>query len=208
MITTVFNKLELAIQKISHLADLLSRVLLLVLVLLTAEQVVARYIFSASSIAFQELEWHLFGFVFLLSMAHTLQVNGHVRVDIFYAKFSERKKAVIDIFGILFFLIPASLLLIYYGVDFVSEALKFNNSRAPDYYSSWLSSNGSFLYQILSPIEALLRKTILIGEISANPGGLEARWIIKAAIPFAFLLLFAQSLSLLVKKLSILLKGS
>jgi len=80
--------------------------------------VVLRYAFNNSSIALQEMEWHLFSAVFLLGISYTLQSDAHVRVDIFYAKFSKKKQALINIFGFIIFILPISLLITYYGIDF------------------------------------------------------------------------------------------
>ena len=49
--------------------------------------------FSYGNVAFQELEWHFFAVIFLLGMSYALKEDAHVRVDIFYAKFSERNKS-------------------------------------------------------------------------------------------------------------------
>lgn len=78
----------------------------LVMVLLICADVAMRYVFNQSANWILELEWHLFGLIFLLGSAYALQMDKHVRVDLFYNNFSERKKAVIDIMGSLFFLIP------------------------------------------------------------------------------------------------------
>ncbi|MBD3825208.1 MAG: TRAP transporter small permease subunit, partial [Epsilonproteobacteria bacterium] len=78
-----------------------------------------RYLFSGGSIALQELEWHLFDVVILLSIAYTLSQNAHVRVDIFHDHFSEKNKALLELVSSLLFILPLSLLLIYLGIDFV-----------------------------------------------------------------------------------------
>lgn len=90
-----------------------------VLVLLIVYDATARYLFSIGSVALQELEWHLFDIVILFGIAYTLKENGHVRVDIFYASFSKKTKALINIISSLFFVLPFSLLIIYIGIDFV-----------------------------------------------------------------------------------------
>lgn len=90
-----------------------------VLVLLVVYDATARYLFSTGSIALQELEWHLFDVIILLGIAYTLKENAHVRVDIFYANYSEKKKALINIISSLFFVLPFSVLIIYIGIDFV-----------------------------------------------------------------------------------------
>lgn len=82
--------------------------------------VLGRYIGNAigqnlSSNALIETQWYLFDLVFLLGAAYTLQKNEHVRVDVFYAQLNRKKKAIADLFGTLFFLIPFSVLVIYFS---------------------------------------------------------------------------------------------
>ena len=93
--------------------------ILCVLVLLVVYDATARYFFSSGSIAFQELEWHLFDVVILFGIAYTLQQNTHVRVDIFYTSFSQKTKNIVNLISSLFFILPFSFLIIYVSVDFV-----------------------------------------------------------------------------------------
>lgn len=94
--------------------------ILAILVLLVVYDATARYLFSTGSIALQELEWHLFDVVIMLGIAYTMREDSHVRVDIFYASFSPKTKAVINIIASLFFILPVSFLIIYIGIDFVA----------------------------------------------------------------------------------------
>jgi len=94
-------------------------VVLAILVLLVVYDAMVRYLFQSGSVALQELEWHLFDVVIMLGIAYTLQRAAHVRVDIFYDRYSERTRSIINILGILFFILPFSLLIIYVGIDFV-----------------------------------------------------------------------------------------
>lgn len=165
--------------------------LCLLLVLLTVQQVVARYVFSASSVALQELQWHLFGAVFLLGIAEAWKKDIHVRVDFLTARLPKRKKLLIEIFGTVLMLVPLSILICWYGYTFALSALEFKNPHPLDYWSA--SFKGSSVYEMLAWLEGALRKTLLTGEISPDPGGLEARWIIKMLIPFSFLLLTLQA---------------
>jgi len=64
-----------------------------ILVLIVTGDVVSRYIFNASSVAVQELEWHIFAALFLLGATYTLRVDDHVRVDVIYSLLNNRKKA-------------------------------------------------------------------------------------------------------------------
>ncbi|BAS68147.1 TRAP transporter small permease subunit [Bathymodiolus septemdierum thioautotrophic gill symbiont] len=85
-----------------------------------------RYGFNNSSIALQEMEWHVFSSMFLLGIAYTLQTDAHVRVDIFYAKFTAKKQAIINLIGFVIFILPISLLISYYGIDFAYSAYAIN----------------------------------------------------------------------------------
>ena len=103
---------------------------LVILVLLVVYDASARYMFSSGSIALQELEWHLFDVIILFGIAYTLRENSHVRVDIFYASYSEKNKALINIIGSLFFILPFSILIIYIGLDFVEQSFIQNEASS------------------------------------------------------------------------------
>lgn len=84
--------------------------LLVVLVVFT--DVVMRYVFKTSYVFTQEMEWHLFAFIFLMGAGYTLLKDGHVRVDIFYQRMSPRGRAWINLLGVLLLLIPGCYLVI------------------------------------------------------------------------------------------------
>jgi len=94
----------------------------LLMVLMTVVDVTLRYLFRAGSVAVQELEWHMFGFVFLLGAAYTLQRDEHVRVDIFYRRLSARRKAIVDLLGTLIFLLPVAIFLVISSWDYVQTS--------------------------------------------------------------------------------------
>jgi len=106
------------IEKIIKYSAYLTAVTLALLVGLILYDATARYLFSEGSTALQELEWHLFDVVILLSIAYTLQENAHVRVDIFYDNFSQKTKLIVDMVATLFFILPLAGLIVYIGVDF------------------------------------------------------------------------------------------
>ena len=84
--------------------------------------VVMRYAANTSFVFIQELEWHLFGFIFLMGAGYTLLYDQHVRVDIIYQKLSSKGRAWVNVLGCIFFLIPGSLLIIYTSWSFVLES--------------------------------------------------------------------------------------
>lgn len=114
------HKFELIIGKLSGVFGWLAGWLCILMIVVVFVDVVARYGFDAGSIAMQELEWHLFAAVFLLGAAYTMRENANVRVDVFYAKMSARKKAMVDIFGTVVFVIPMCSLILYSSYDFVA----------------------------------------------------------------------------------------
>ena len=92
------------------------------MVLVTVIIVVLRYGFSIGFIWMQESVRFMHGFVFLLCASYTLLHNGHVRVDIFYAKMSARGKARVDIIGTILFLIPVCFAILFYSFDYVMNS--------------------------------------------------------------------------------------
>ena len=107
------------IDNITRYVAYITAVILAFLVVLVVFDATSRYLFSEGSTALQELEWHLFDVVILLSIAYTLRNNAHVRVDIFYEKFSQKTKLLINILSFVFFVLPLSFLIIYIGIGFV-----------------------------------------------------------------------------------------
>ena len=86
----------------------------LLMVLLQFSIVVLRYVFGVSFIFLNEGVLYLHSTLFMLGAGYTYLIDGHVRVDIFYAKFTSRGKAKIDLFGHLAFLFPALLVMLYW----------------------------------------------------------------------------------------------
>jgi TRAP-type mannitol/chloroaromatic compound transport system permease small subunit len=114
-----------------------------------------------------ELEWHLFALLFLLGAGYALKHDRHVRVDLFYNRFSARDQAWVQLLGGVLFLIPWAVLIFYFSFDYARI--------------SWL-----------------------LGEVSSDPGGLPARYVIKAAIPLGFGLLALQGVAEVLKAVIVL----
>lgn len=87
--------------------------LVLVAVLISAGNAVIRKTFDISSNAWLELQWYLYGTVFLLAAAYTLQKNEHVRIDFVSNMLTKRTRDWIDLLGYLFFLLPFTILIVY-----------------------------------------------------------------------------------------------
>jgi TRAP-type mannitol/chloroaromatic compound transport system permease small subunit len=157
----------------------LTSILMILLILNVAYDVVMRYALHKSSIAMQEMEWHIFSVMMLFGMGVALKDEAHVRVDFLYDRFSPKTKAIINIFGTLLFLIPLALLIIYGSYDFVLDAYDTNEiSDDPGGLSHrWIIKSMipfSFIFLILSAIYYLIRQIRIIkGEEIFEDSGME-----------------------------------
>ncbi|NKB38141.1 MAG: TRAP transporter small permease subunit [Gammaproteobacteria bacterium] len=107
--------------------------LVLAMVILVTYDVSMRYFFSSGSIALQEMEWHLFSAIFLLSAAYTFKHDDHVRLDLLYQSrfMNDYRRAWVNFLGGILMLVPFSALIIYCAWPFVS--LSFSSMEgSPD----------------------------------------------------------------------------
>jgi TRAP-type mannitol/chloroaromatic compound transport system permease small subunit len=102
-----------ALLQLSRLIDRISEFvgrwvawLVLIMVLISAANATYRKAFSDSSNAFLEIQWYLFSAVFLLAAGYTLLRQEHVKIDVILGRFTRRTQVKVEIFGILFFLMP------------------------------------------------------------------------------------------------------
>jgi TRAP-type mannitol/chloroaromatic compound transport system permease small subunit len=97
---------------------------LLAAVVICAGNALIRYAFNQSSNAWLEIQWYLFGAIFMLASAHTLKRNEHVRIDVIVARFSKRTQVWIDLAGFIVFLLPLCALILYYGIPFALLSIR------------------------------------------------------------------------------------
>ncbi len=83
--------------------------------LISAGNAISRYAFSISSNAFLEIQWYLFGAVFLLGGGYAFLRNAHVRIDVVSSRLSARTRNWIDVIGIVVFLLPLSYMMAKMG---------------------------------------------------------------------------------------------
>ena len=106
--------------------------IMLFMVLVVFFDVIMRYAFNQSSVFTQELEWHLFGLVYLLGAGYTMLFDEHVRVDILYSRWSRRKRAWFDFALAFIFFFPSCLMVIYTTWPFVRNSfLVYEGSPDP-----------------------------------------------------------------------------
>ncbi|CAA6820887.1 MAG: TRAP-type mannitol/chloroaromatic compound transport system, small permease component [uncultured Sulfurovum sp.] len=131
--------------------------------------VVMRYFFNNSSIAMQEVEWHLFSVLILFGLGYALKEESHVRVDFLYDNFSVKTKAYINIIGTLLFLFPFALLIIFGSYEYVMDAYTMNEiSEDPGGLTHrWIVKAmipAGFFFLIFSGINYILKHIIIIKE--------------------------------------------
>ncbi|HQV34202.1 MAG TPA: TRAP transporter small permease subunit [Calditrichia bacterium] len=91
-----------------------------VLLVLTVVFDVLTSLAANSFIAAKELSWHIFAVMFLLGASYALKYDRHVRVDVFYANWPPRQKALLNILGTVVFLLPFMLMLFWTSLHFVA----------------------------------------------------------------------------------------
>ena len=112
----------------NHVGHLI-RWLVLAAVLISASNAIIRKAFNVSSNAYLEIQWYLFAAVFMLGAGYAFLRNVHVRIDFVSSKLSKRTNTIIDILGIVIFLIPLCIILIVLSW--------------PLFYSTWVSGEMS-----------------------------------------------------------------
>ncbi|WP_321275779.1 TRAP transporter small permease subunit [Thiomicrorhabdus indica] len=94
----------------------------LTLVIVTAAVVILRYGFDFGSIAFQESIMYNHALVFMLGISYTYLKDEHVRVDLFYNQYSERKKYWVDLIGSLFLTLPVTIFIFWASSDYIAAS--------------------------------------------------------------------------------------
>ena len=99
------------------------------MVVIMSDVILRRY-FVIGSTRLQEMEWHIHGFLFLMTLGYGYAHGAHVRIELFREKWSERRKAWVELLGGVFFLIPYCLAVIWFGWDYTAMSFANNESSA------------------------------------------------------------------------------
>jgi len=146
------------LNKLSHIIDSTNQAIANTVAWLTALMVITmfgivvlRYGFNVGSIAFQESITYMHGLVFMFAIAHTLKINGHVRVDILYQRWGKKGQAWVNFLGSLLLLLPVCLFIIFISWEYVSTSWSyFEGSREAG------GIDAVFLLKSLIPLMAIL----------------------------------------------------
>lgn len=94
----------------------------LIMMMCQVFSVLSRYVFSYGVISIQEVVVYGHALLFMLGSAYLLQVNQHVRVDIFYNLFSPKQRRWVDIISLLFFILPVAMVILWVALPYVTRA--------------------------------------------------------------------------------------
>jgi TRAP-type mannitol/chloroaromatic compound transport system permease small subunit len=135
-------------------------------------ELVARQQDWFGSTKLQELEWHIHTVLFALCLGFAYLQNQHVRIDLVRERLSPRVQWWIEIIGVVVFLLPYCLLVIYFSVDFVERSFMQNetSASATGLANRWMIKAvlpAGFILLALSGVAVLLRK---IAYLFGPPG--------------------------------------
>ncbi len=146
---------------------------LLLAVLICTGNALIRYGFNNSSNGWLEIQWYLFGAVFLLAAPYTLRRNEHVRIDVIAGRFSKRMQVWIDLLGYIFFLMPMAVLILYLGTpyaihSFTRQEMSSNAGGLIEWPAKLLIPLGFALLVLQGLSEIIKRIGFLQGLVDAS----------------------------------------
>ena len=147
--------------------------LTLLMAAVSAGNAIYRKVFNSSSNAWLEIQWYLFGAVVLLAAGYTFLKNEHVRVDVINAYLKERTQVIIDIIGVIFFVLPACGLIVYFSWPFfvqsyVSGEMSSNTGGLSRWPVKLLIPIG-FTLMILAGLSHLIKCIAFLKGMAPNP---------------------------------------
>jgi len=104
--------------------------LVLLVTLVSATNALTRKLLNLSSNGLLEIQWYLFGAVFLLGAGYTLLTKSHVRIDVLSSRFSPRTQAWVDLIGYTLFTVPLIGFLMWHGWEFAYQSFLINEYSA------------------------------------------------------------------------------
>jgi TRAP-type mannitol/chloroaromatic compound transport system permease small subunit len=150
--------------------------LILLAVLVSTANAIVRKVFNTSSNAWLEIQWILFGAVFLLCAPWTLLANEHIRIDIVNSLLSKRLRNWIDVIGHWFFIVPICLVLLYTGIPFFVRSWGQNEQSTnagglPVYPAKFLIPLAFMLLIAQGISELIKRRAIMKGMLEDTTSG-------------------------------------
>ncbi len=164
-------------QRIDQTIDMLGRGIAwmtIAMVLIMATVVVLRFVFDIGWVWLQESVNYLHAYIFMLGAAYTLRHDSHVRVDVFYRQMSIKRKALVDLLGTLFLLIPVCGFIFYasWAATLESWSALEGSQRTGGLDFAYILKSSMLLMPALLILQGLaisIQKSLIIIDPSANP---------------------------------------
>jgi TRAP-type mannitol/chloroaromatic compound transport system permease small subunit len=120
--------LDAFINWIGQLISWLAAVLVVVIIV----QVILRYVFGRGLVVLEEVQWHLYAIGIMFGFSYAIVHDSHIRLDLLHDRFPRRRKEKVEIFGILFLLMPMIIIILLHSWPFLYDSLRLNErSDAP-----------------------------------------------------------------------------
>lgn len=173
-----FLSLSRLIDKISTVIGKFTMWLILATTLISAGNAIVRKVFDTSSNSLLEIQWYLFAAVFMLGAGYGFLRNSHVRIDFISARLSDRTRNWIDVFGIVFVLIPFCILLIKLSWPFFENAYTngemSQNAGGLIRWPVYLLVPVGFMLLVLQGLSELVKRVAFLRGLIDDPIGGES----------------------------------
>ena len=140
--------------------------MILAAVIVSTVNAIIRKVFNVSSNSWLELQWYLFGAVFMLGAAYTFLKNEHIRIDVVTSNFTKRTRDWIDVMGHIVFLIPFCWIMIYHGLPFFYRSFAINeasmNAGGLTVWPAKLFIPLGFIFLLAQAISELIKRVAII----------------------------------------------
>ena len=124
--TKTLLQISLKLEKILSFIGMIGAWCALPLIGIIMFDIISRRFFVLGSTKLQEMEWHLHAALFLLALGYAYLKNSHVRIEVIREGFSIKLKAILEIIGVLVFVLPYTGLIIWFGIEFASRSFALN----------------------------------------------------------------------------------
>ena len=151
--------------------------LVLIAVLISAGNALVRKLFNTSSNALLEIQWYLFAAIFMLAAGYTFLRNEHVRIDILTSRLSPRGQNIVDVIGILFFLLPMAGLILWLSWPIVMTSVQSGEmSQNPGGLIRWpvkMLLPAGLALLVLQAISELIKRIAFLAGMIDDPNNKE-----------------------------------
>ena len=156
------------VDRVSDLFGVLAKWALLAACVISGGNAIVRYLVGYSSNAWLEIQWYLFAAGVMFGAAQVLRLNEHVRVDLFYGRWPARRQVWLDLFGLLFFLLPIMGLMVFLSwpllVEMVSSGESSSNAGGLVRWPAMLTLPLGFFLLVLQGLAEIAKRVLWLQD--------------------------------------------